>query len=312
MFDVAGVFSSGAQRIGACCLVLLIASGMGWVTGIGSQDPPGEATDVTTEQPKTERNLGPESTPDTIQETPREDEGTAALDNIQDADAHKAIAWPKPAGDKPAWLDRALKQLETQQPMQSKLDQVAEVDIQSIPLEPALKLLLGKNHIPFQINTLSLEEEGIDLNLRIDLQGRGTIRELLVRMLRPYQLDFAVNADGLIIASHRDVPLVPRVYDLSHIANDNQVVGRIAKLIPHMVRPDEWLIAGGVSQSASMGSVLIILATDSVHAEVELFLGMLATMGPDRLQGPLLPAEQFQSNPANQGMAMPGLGGGMM
>jgi hypothetical protein len=250
--------------------------------------------------------------PDTIKETQPEDPATPALDNLRDADAKKVIAWPKPTDDKPAWLVRALKQLETQQPMQSMLDQVAEVDIQSIPLEPALKLLLGKNRIPFQINTLSLEEEGIDLNLRIDFQGRGTIRELLVRMLSPYQLDFAVNADGLIIASHRGTPIVPRVYDLSHIANDNQVAGRIAKLIPHMVRPDTWVIAGGVSQSASMGSVLVILATDSVHAEVELFLGMLATMGPDRLQGPLLPAEQFQSNPANQGMAMPGMGGGMM
>lgn len=322
MIDMAGIFSVGFQRVGGWWIAVLVASGTGLLMQLGSPAPPGEATAVSDAKPETVGTDGSllrpvvELKPSDAQRDHPAHGPSGVASNREVEDSKVVIAWPKPTDNKPAWMARAQKQLESQQSMQLLLDREAELDIQSIPLEAALKILLGKNQVPFQVDELSMEEEGIDSNLRIDFQGRGTIRELLMRMLRPYEMDFAVQGDGVFIASRRGVPLVVRVYDLTHIANDNQTVGRIAKLIQHMVCPDKWMIAGGLAQSASMGSVLIISATDSVHAEVELFLGQLAAMGPDHLLGPLLPADQFKANPlhpAGGGMGgMPGMGGGMM
>lgn len=319
MIDLASVFSVGFQRVGRWYIAVLFASGIGLVMQHDSQNPPDEVNAVADPKIETLGTGGALTSP--VVEPNAEDAqranpagSSSTPGNTRDVDeAAVVISWPSPTSDKPAWMARARKQLEMQQAMLLLLDREAEIDIQSIPLEAALKILLGKNQVPFRIDAVSMEEEGIDLELRIDFQGRGTIRELLIRMLRPLEADFAVQGDGVFIASRRGVPLVVRVYDLTHVANDNQSVGRIAQLVQHMVAPDTWMIAGGIAQSASMGSVLIISATDSVHAEIESFLGQLAAMGADHLQGPLLPADQFKAKPIHPlGGGMGGMGGGMM
>lgn len=194
------------------------------------------------------------------------------------------VTWTKPNGDKPQWLITGSTALQANEDLRQKLETASQLDLTDSPLTVALTELQAKSMIVYSLNQAALKEQSIDPEVPVNISGKGPIRELLRRILSPLGLTYIVCEDYIEITTADEALSRPvlRTYDLAHVMSDNQSLNELLNCIQNNIAPEYW--ESGDSSLGSIGSLLIVRATEEVHYEISKLLASVAVATPGTSQ----------------------------
>ncbi len=186
-------------------------------------------------------------------------------------------SWQRPNGPEPTWLENGRKSLAAIESLRQMLNNEVTQEIK-IELLKDLPKALEPLNIQVEINGRSLEDSGLDLeSLPASVSGKGAIRELLQRALKPHDLSYIVHESYIEITSKERAESNPvvRYYNLSFVLPDNRLQNSVIAAIQSSISPNAWLDAGGESTIVPIGPMLVIRTTEENHLEVEQLLSQL-------------------------------------
>ena len=178
------------------------------------------------------------------------------------------VTWSKPEGEKPQWLVTGSNALKATESLRRALDKSANCEFNEIPLNAALSELLSPADIAFEVNATELESFGMSVDQPVTLIGKGSVRELLRRILSAKELAYVVHEDYVEITSGeaaKNSPVI-RTYDLSYIMPNNQGVTELTQCIQLTIEPSAW--ENSEATMSPLGSLLVVRCTEEIHHEI--------------------------------------------
>lgn len=178
------------------------------------------------------------------------------------------VTWSKPEGEKPQWLISGSSALKATESLRRALDKSANCEFNEIPLNAALSELLSPADIAFELNATELESFGLSVEQPVTLIGKGSVRELLRRILSAKELAYVVHEDYVEITSGeaaKNSPVI-RTYDLSYIMPNNQGVTELTQCIQLTIEPSAW--ENAEATMSPLGSLLVVRCTEEIHHEI--------------------------------------------
>jgi hypothetical protein len=178
------------------------------------------------------------------------------------------VTWSKPEGEKPQWLISGSSALKATESLRRALDKSANCEFNEIPLNAALSELLSPADIAFELNATELESFGLSVEQPVTLIGKGSVRELLRRILSAKELSYVVHEDYVEITSGeaaKNSPVI-RTYDLSYIMPNNQGVTELTQCIQLTIEPSAW--ENSEATMSPLGSLLVVRCTEEIHHEI--------------------------------------------
>lgn len=150
------------------------------------------------------------------------------------------------------------------------------------PLKDIVNLLRDEYRIPIQLNTLALEEAGIDSSQKTTISLRGvSLSSALRLMLKQHQLTYIIQDEVLMITTKEDAEkdLILCVYDARKVladANDKNIK-ELVETITDCVSTDTWSQnGGGQAEIKTLApGVLIVSQTRAVHEEIQALLATI-------------------------------------
>jgi DNA-binding NtrC family response regulator len=133
--------------------------------------------------------------------------------------------------------------------------------------------------IDVEVDSKTLEIDGIEIESVKGLSvSKGTIRELLMRVLDAQELTYRVLENHIQITSQNRAQEIPTIcyYDLSFVQTNSNRLMEIINAIETSIEPDSWVNNGGVSSIVPLGQILVVSSTESAHQEIERLLARLS------------------------------------
>jgi hypothetical protein len=203
---------------------------------------------------------------------------TSQRDQMLEEMTNQPIAWTKPTGPEPKWLERGRKRFQSIERIRDLLArEIEQRDIQRLPLADVLASLSSELAIPiFYDPVKTASESGLSQDIEIVLQYQGNIRTFLDMLLEPYDLTYVINEAGLEVTTLADAASKRSigVYDLSFVAADSENAKSIIQAIGLTIKPQG---SDGALDVFMVGQMLVVSATERVHVEIE---SLLATLAP--------------------------------
>ncbi len=191
------------------------------------------------------------------------------------------IQWVKPQGEKPDWLTRGENAIRARETMRRKLDQEGEFSFDNQPLGAVVSFISDMYGFEIHLDDRGLEEETLTREEPITIKTKGSLRNVLRRILYPLNLDYVAHEDYLEITSGMSASYTVLAYNLAHVAENSSEGESIVSTIKKMVRPDTWDDQGGNASCHLIGSVLLVKASEGAHEEIESLLAQLNTFRAD-------------------------------
>lgn len=191
------------------------------------------------------------------------------------------IQWVKPQGEKPDWLTRGENAIRAREKIRRQLDQEGEFSFNNQPHGAVVSSISDMYGFEVHLNEKALEEESMTPEEPITINTKGSLRNVLRRILDPLNLDYVVHEDYLEITSGNSASYTVLAYNLAHVASSNREGESIVSTIQRMVRPHEWQEGGGTAVCHLIGSVLLVKASERTHEEIERLLAQLNAVRAD-------------------------------
>jgi|JI9StandDraft_1071089.scaffolds.fasta_scaffold01381_7 hypothetical protein len=184
------------------------------------------------------------------------------------------VIWEKPQSVNPQWLVTGNNAIQANERIRQNLETASECDFSEVPLQQAIKELLDKVEVAYSINDYELEAAGYTPDVIVTLRGKGPTRELLRRLVTPLDLGYIVRENYVEITSEDVVLTTPilRTYDLAHVMANNQSLNELIRCIQTTIESHLW--ENGDATISSLGSLLVVSATDDVHHEISKLLAI--------------------------------------
>jgi serine/threonine protein kinase len=144
-------------------------------------------------------------------------------------------------------------------------------------LEQSLNVSIRWNQASFDSSGISPPESLYTL----PSSGREALRSVCSQVGGEY----IVHENSIEICSTEYAERHPsiRYYDLAHVISSSQYAKTIVQGIEAIVNVESWDRSGGSCSISTIDSVLIIRATESMHAQIELFLSSLTVLQQAKL-----------------------------
>lgn len=199
------------------------------------------------------------------------------------------VAWTKPEGDAPGWLSAGSQAVSGAEKHRTYLSQELQFDWQGVSLRDAIEQIADDAGVQIEISTDELDLLGVDVDTPVAATGRGPMREVFRRILKPLELTYRVNESSIEITSMEDAKANPaiRFYDLSFILPNTANLESLQNAIQQSINPDSWYDNGGNSSITNVGSMMVVGAPEEVHQKVEVFLMKIGQMNPKNLESPV-------------------------
>lgn len=199
-----------------------------------------------------------------------------------------AVGWARPEGEAPAWLQAGDTVLAAVEKNRAYLGQNLDVDYHEVALKDLVEDLSASLEIQIEINRMELELVGVDVDTPVTVTGRGPLRELFRRALKPLELTYRINESTIEITSedHADADPAIRFYDLSFVLPNTANLSSLHNAIQQSIAPDDWLQNGGTFTVLNVGSMMIVAASEEVQQKIEVFLRRISKMNPQNLMEP--------------------------
>jgi hypothetical protein len=179
----------------------------------------------------------------------------------------------------------AYGQSDSEQKIFSALDDESRMEFIETPLSDVVTFLSDQHDIPFFIDTIPLEEDGIDPDTTITLNLKDIpLRSCLTLLTRRAGLSWTVKNDVLLLTSI-SVTMTnrkPRVYDIRLLCDDPKSGAEIAELVK--VTCQTQSPTSGVIDASAFRNLLIVTATVEGH---EIVGSLLATLNKTQKYQPL-------------------------
>lgn len=211
--------------------------------------------------------------------------------------------WVKPDSPAPKWLDDSIdaEARERDLAVHNALDERIDVDFNNTPFASVAQTLSDTLGIAIIIDDKALEEESVTPEEPISATRKSTrVRDILRQILEPFYLTFKVEREALYITNKKSSANVVQCFDLSYVFPDNTSMLDLIRAIENVVRPDSWSNAGGTSNMATVGSVLIVNAPQDTQDDVAALLREIRRQSPANMKPLLLkdkPAEKATDKP---------------
>ncbi|MEM7560007.1 MAG: sigma factor-like helix-turn-helix DNA-binding protein [Planctomycetota bacterium] len=199
------------------------------------------------------------------------------------------VAWTKPEGEAPGWLSAGSRAVSGAEKHRMMLSEEIEFDYPSTSLQAVIEDIAGELNVQIEISTDELDLLGVDVDTPVTASGRGPMRELFRRILKPLELTYRVNESSIEITSKEDAEANPaiRFYDLSFILPNTANLDSLQNAIQQSIDPDSWYDNGGTSSITNVGSMMVVGAPEETHQKVEVFLMKIGQMNPKNLESPV-------------------------
>ena len=199
------------------------------------------------------------------------------------------VAWTKPEGDAPGWLSAGSRAVSGAEKHRMMLSEEIEFDYPGTSLQAVIEDIAGELNVQIEISTDELDLLGVDVETPVTASGRGPMRELFRRILKPLELTYRVNESSIEITSKEDAAANPaiRFYDLSFILPNTANLDSLQNAIQQSIDPDSWYDNGGTSSITNVGSMMVVGAPEETHQKVEVFLMKIGQMNPKNLESPV-------------------------
>lgn len=199
------------------------------------------------------------------------------------------VAWTKPEGDAPGWLSAGSRAVSGAEKHRMMLSEEIEFDYPGTSLQAVIEDIAGELNVQIEISTDELDLLGVDVDTPVTASGRGPMRELFRRILKPLELTYRVNESSIEITSKEDAAANPaiRFYDLSFILPNTANLDSLQNAIQQSIDPDSWYDNGGTSSITNVGSMMVVGAPEETHQKVEVFLMKIGQMNPKNLESPV-------------------------
>jgi hypothetical protein len=191
------------------------------------------------------------------------------------------ITWVKPEGEKPDWLTRGENAIRAREKMRRKLDEEGEFQFDNQPLSAVVTSISDQYGFEIHLDEKGLEEVTVAREDPITIKTKGSLRNVLRRILDPLNLDYVVHEDYLEITAKTIASYAVRAYNLTHVASNSLEGVEIVNTIKKMVQPDQWQEAGGIGVCHLIGSVLLVKADEGMHEDIERLLAQWNVMRAD-------------------------------
>lgn len=191
------------------------------------------------------------------------------------------IKWEKPNGPTPSWLDGRTFENERELKMRAQLNERLDFEMVAAPLSAAVAYLSKTANLPFILDEKALEEESVTPDEPITLRMKDAkVKNILTMMLEPLQLTYIIEYEMVRITSKKTSANELRFYDLSYLFPDSSLTLELLSGIESTIAPDQWQTAGGNSNIRTVGSMMLVNATQEIHFAVERFLFEVSKQSP--------------------------------
>ena len=196
-----------------------------------------------------------------------------------------AIRWERPNGPPPSWLASQNVDNERELQLRTSLNNRIDVDFSEMPLSDAIEYISKALEVPILIDDKALEEEQIAPEVPITLRlKQAKLVNVFVLMLEPLQLTYVIENEIFRITSKKTSRNVLRFYDMSYLFPDSGLTAELMTALESSIAPDQWQNAGGSASMKTVGSMLLIVAPQESHFEVERFLKEVSKQSPANLK----------------------------
>ncbi|MEM7260856.1 MAG: M56 family metallopeptidase [Planctomycetota bacterium] len=194
---------------------------------------------------------------------------------VQDGGKDEVVKIQRHSADPEWWVDA-----------QAKLDQTVELHIEAITVSEfanQLRELTGMNVVLTQEVSHDADDWIIE-----SLSGKGALRHLMARALRPLDLDFSLFGRALVIGGEGEIP---RLYDLrfyrvehllrlvaNHDDDEYYAVEQLIELVEEVTSRERQVWDGEHARMYQWQGLLCVSQTAKVHVEIHRFLEAL-TLG---------------------------------
>lgn len=164
---------------------------------------------------------------------------------------------------------------EVERQLARQLDRKIEVDFAQTPLTDAATFLADRLDVPIVIDTVSLQDIGIEPDVAVSLSAKAKASSILRRMLRSVDLAYTIRDEVVQITSVEtcEQSLQTRIYpiyDLLENSADGSGVDELRAALM-VVHPESWDEVGGPGAIAlwTYPPALVVSQTTQVHQELE-------------------------------------------
>lgn len=186
--------------------------------------------------------------------------------------------WNPPEGPQPAWIQLAKERVERTRAVRNKLGTKIQASFDKIPWRQALADLAAEADITIHIGEANIGEADAASNTPANINTIASLREVLHLVLEPNNLMFTVREWGLEITTieQANEERLTCMLDMSVFLPDSSNTTELVTVITQQIDPDTWDLSGGANQISSIGSMLVVTATDSTIANIEHFCSQIA------------------------------------
>jgi TolB protein len=186
----------------------------------------------------------------------------------------KPVPWKKPVGPAPGWLASGKKSYLATEAIRQRLESETVWELADMKLGEALRIVLGEQKLQFSIDKDCSEK----LDETVSLKASGPLREVLRRLLDPLNLVYCVRPSCIEITNVDPAGIEPtlRCYDIANISSESIDFPKLMQSIESTIQPDIWGTSGGACSMVPIGSLLVVLATEKAHLQIEQLLFNLA------------------------------------
>jgi hypothetical protein len=159
----------------------------------------------------------------------------------------------------------------------------AGLEFADSPLEEVASYLQDRFGLPIQIDTVALEQNGINAQEPVTTRlSNISVRSALRLILKPLQLTYIIENEVLMIttAQEADSRIRTCVYDVRDLIDDNPQIAlkELTDVITSGIKADSWDNNGSGRVRSYPPNLLVIAQTQEVHERVRNLLGTMRQM----------------------------------